>query len=156
MIPWPLDLIQYGSVPDWLAALGTIGAMVAALVLLQKEQAAQQARDEDVRREQARLVWALVREGSSGYEVTVANDSAQPIYDCGVSADDGRSVVPGIMEPRSRVMQVWARDKDLDPKLKTISSNALPITLTFRDANGLRWKRGPFGVLERFDHDHIF
>jgi hypothetical protein len=50
----------YGTLPDWLAALGTIGAFFAGLRLLRKELEARRDDVEDRRSAQARLVAAWV------------------------------------------------------------------------------------------------
>ena len=49
---------EFGTVPDWLAAVGTLLAFVVALRLLFKELAAHREQEEDRRRNQASLVTA--------------------------------------------------------------------------------------------------
>jgi hypothetical protein len=94
---------DWGSVPDWLAAIGTLAAFAVALRLLAKELAARREVEEDRRREQARLIsaWPEVPEvpgvkdlprdtdvddwlretGTEAYvHLVMKNGSAEPVY----------------------------------------------------------------------------
>ncbi len=54
----PLAQAEWGTVPDWVTAFGTLAAFAVALRLLAKELAARREVEEDRRRQQARLVVA--------------------------------------------------------------------------------------------------
>jgi hypothetical protein len=94
---------DWGTVPDWLAAVGTVAAFAVALGLFRKEQKARREYEEDRRREQARLIsaWpeapevpgvkdrprntdviAWMREtGTDAYvHLVMKNGSAEPVY----------------------------------------------------------------------------
>jgi hypothetical protein len=48
--------VEYGTVPDWLAGAGTVGALVVALVLLSHDLRARREVEEERRRAQASRV----------------------------------------------------------------------------------------------------
>lgn len=54
----PLAQVEWGTVPDWVAAFGTLAAFAVALRLLFKELEARREYEADRRRDQARLVAA--------------------------------------------------------------------------------------------------
>jgi hypothetical protein len=56
----PLAQADWGTVPDWLEAFGTLAAFAVALRLLAKELAARREVEEDRRRAQARLMSAWI------------------------------------------------------------------------------------------------
>lgn len=94
---------DWGSVPDWLAAVGTLAAFAVALRLLAKELTARREAEEDRRREQARLISAwpeapeipgvkdrprntdvitwIQETGTTAYiHLIMRNGSAEPVY----------------------------------------------------------------------------
>lgn len=86
--------IQFGDIPTWVAAIGTIGALGAALWQIgneRKRRIAQEAQDRSERHQsQARLVAAWIGEIIYGTEdssyddgrtaIELLNGSAEPIY----------------------------------------------------------------------------
>jgi hypothetical protein len=87
----------WGTLPDWLAAAGTIGAFFAGLRLLRKELDTRREALEDRRRAQARLVaaWTDIQPvpGLLGPPITippyehvffVRNGSEEPVYDVSI------------------------------------------------------------------------
>jgi hypothetical protein len=110
---------DWGTVPDWLAAVGILAAFAVALRLLGKELAARREAEEDRRREQARQVsvWATEIEqvppalGSLVFFVVRANRSDEPVYDVliemasndpGGPGRHGASTSPSCLLARSR------------------------------------------------------
>jgi len=161
--------LQWGTVPDWVAAVGTAGAFIAGGVLIAKELSAQHKQDEDARRAQASLVsaWATLQTSSftvpggptskgTGAKVVIRNGSEQPIYNCGASLPSGQAFVPGLVPPETTVSDVLPyKPPPGTIPLRSVGGE-IAITVTFRDSNGRMWKRGPEGILESFEHEHIF
>jgi hypothetical protein len=147
---------DWGSVPDWLAAVGTLAAFFVALRLLAKELAARREQEEDRRRNQARLVvaWATFKEVSETevrYSVVMRNGSDEPVY-------DGLCVVV----PSTAVFEWEVGWLILPPHEIKEGDLRLPerywrplweaaIELSFTDAAGRRWTRYPDGRLVELD-----
>jgi hypothetical protein len=165
----------WGTLPDWLAAVGTVGAFIAGLRLLQKELDARREALEDRRRAQARLVaaWTDMQPvpGMLGPPIAtppyehvffVRNGSEEPVYDVSIImvaedsrfADDPEAAMrgDGTLEDGA----VHAHFSIVPPGERvrnTISAEIAPspyppCALTFRDAQERRWKRYPNGRLE--------
>jgi len=143
---------DWGTVPDWLAAVGTLAAFAVALRLLGKELAARREAEEDHRREQARRVsvWATEIEqvppalGSLVFFVVRANRSDEPVYDVLIemaSNDPG-----GAWAPWRKHIPVMPPGQE-QTRLQVVPYRPGPVTLTFTDAVGRRWKRYPDGRL---------
>jgi len=86
----PLAQAEWGTVPDWVTAFGTLAAFAVALRLLAKELAARREYEEDRRRDQARLVAAWVERfiamaPTNQYVVVLRNGSEEPVYDLRVT-----------------------------------------------------------------------
>jgi hypothetical protein len=82
-----LATVELGTVPDWVAAGGTVFAFFVALRLLDKELEVRREQQEDRRSEQARLVSQWIpepeREGHTPnfvFAVIVRNGGEEPIY----------------------------------------------------------------------------
>lgn len=172
-LPFVSD-VAWGTFPDWIAAIGTAGAFAAGGVLLVKELRVQRARDEDSRRAQASKVTAWAGESVSSVttpggptrrrvrtHIRVRNASDQPVYSCGVTIHTGLdfepAYVPGLVPPDTKLEGAvdWDLPDEAGPYLSSPGGEA-QVTLTFRDSSGRMWKRGPEGILESFEHDHIF
>jgi hypothetical protein len=147
-VPALLAKAEWGTVPDWVAAFGTLAAFFVALRLLAKELTARREQEEDSRREQARriAIWARTlwtQAGATSYSLVMRNGSEEPVY--GVSF---------IMEHADEAgMQVRAEHKDVLPPGEheeqplTVGYPPGPVTLTFTDAQGRVWTRFPDGRL---------
>ena len=146
----PLAQAEWGTVPDWLAAVGTLAAFAVALRLLAKELTARREQEEDNRREQARRVsiWAqTAREPPDPsrwqYRLVLRNASEEPVF-----------AVTFIMEHADEAgRQVRGEFWDVLPPgqhpelYQTVDYPPGPITLTFTDAQGRVWTRFPDGRL---------
>jgi hypothetical protein len=149
---------DWGSVPDWLAALGTVAAFGVALRLLAKELAARREAEEDRRREQARSIgaWPTApvpehpRAANQVFTVILRNGSQEPVYNVqavmkhpDLSSDEVRragwstwQLTLGILPPGENFT-----------KLRLVPYQPGPIELSFTDAQGRRWTRHTDGRL---------
>jgi hypothetical protein len=157
---------DWGTVPDWLAAIGTLLAFAVALGLFRKEQKARREYEEDRRREQASRVacWVGMVEDPSLPRAPWASDrplrvvaavlnngSEEPIYDCRVHLEldpagtgtfwngDRRLTLAERVVPPGRI-QYPLRLSHADPP-------DVSAWMIFTDAAGRRWERHPDGRL---------
>jgi hypothetical protein len=142
----PLAQADWGTVPDWLAAVGTLLAFAVALRLLFKELDARRENEEDRRREQASRVAAWARPvgaGPNDHAMMLRNNSEQPVTAVRlvmehpdmpevVTREESWDLVP---PGEQRVDDMW------------VTGPPGPVTLTFTDAAGHRWTRRPDGRL---------
>jgi hypothetical protein len=156
---------DWGTVPDWLAAVGTLAAFAVALRLLAKELAVRREAEEDRRRDQARLISAWLADPEDidrnvWLMIIATNGSDEPIY--GFHAVLVPSESPFTDDPEAGLGQVGTaqfRRETLPPKETTrgmfqvvkdgIVTGVMPgpVSISFTDAAGRRWKRYPDGRL---------
>jgi hypothetical protein len=74
--------LEWGTVPDWLSAVGTVGALWAGVLLLRKELDERHDAQRRERELQARLVYCWVRDGATQRTIVIQNASTEPIIDC--------------------------------------------------------------------------
>ena len=141
--------IDFGSVAEWFAAVGTIAAVVVALYIATRETRRLQKRD---RADQAHQIsaWRLVQPGSS--QVLVSNGSTLPIYDVvisyGVAYGAGPPFSLGNASQTFVVRIPPGRYLVKEPKRG--ESGMLGVvgpSISFRDANGSFWRRDAKGEL---------
>jgi hypothetical protein len=148
---------DWGTVPDWLAAVGTLAAFAVALRLLAKELAARREYEEDRRTEQARLVstWTTFPERDAQdsslywFYVVVKNASEVPVHNVSVVMEEPRSPyarATGSPDCRMQFFTVAPGENDR-LAFRHPEHHAGPLTLTFTDAAGRRWTRYPDGRL---------
>jgi hypothetical protein len=140
------DQDRLGTIPDWIAALGTVFAFFVALGLLTKELAARREAEDDRRSEQARRVAAWTLPGpvpEITHVLVMHNGSEEPVY-----------AITLIMEDQDKPGSVTRKDfwDYLPPEERSKESSGSvgrpgPITLSFTDAAGRRWTRYPDGRL---------
>lgn len=155
---------QYGNVPEWFAAVGTVGALFASIWGLWRTTARVEAVRRDEERTQARLITVETEPvpTQQGVWVTVANHSSAPVFAVLVT-----EVSSGPMEVDFRVHQdlalpnevstgmlkeggehcVWldAVVREGEPRAGSLASLD-PIQTTsacveFIDVQGFRWSR---------------
>jgi hypothetical protein len=156
---------DWGTVPDWLAAIGTLAAFGVALRLLAKELAARREQEEDRRSSQARLVSAWptdpqVEGGRLRVTVVVKNGSDEPVYQVHAVLVPPDS--PWAEDPEAGAGQVPAaeigrmmlppgqKEEGRFPMIMSILHTGIgpgPVGISFTDAAGRRWKRYPDGRL---------
>lgn len=156
-----LYLIQLGTVADWVAALGTSGALLLTYYLLRKEIGEIRARDLERKAAQASLVsaWTLgygKRTEGDGVIVRFQNASQLPIYSCTIvaradageyppsSASDAGGAYFSAMAPgeHGETFVIPAQDPPSDALLPP------PAKIMFTDATGAHWRRRADGRLE--------
>jgi hypothetical protein len=137
---------EWGTVPDWVSAFGTLAAFAVALRLLAKELAARREAEDDRRSEQARRVavwalWAGVR--PPRHTLMVRNNSEEPVSAVSIVMEHPHK--PGMVTREESLQLVppgWNAEeggpRDHPPG---------PITLRFTDAAGRFWTRWPDGRL---------
>jgi hypothetical protein len=161
---------RLGTIPDWIAGIGTFAAFLVTLRLLAKELAARREDREEERRQQASLVavWVMFEVDSTNIVVdsylALRNGSEQPIYDLRVTivaedspfASDPEAVrnTDGTLKEAGPVTHTESLLPPGDePVRRDIPHELLPSSFTapglsFTDSHGRRWKRYPIGILE--------
>jgi hypothetical protein len=169
----PIAKAEWGTIPDWVTAFGTLAAFFVALRLLAKELAARREYEEDRRRDQARLVNAWLAYKTYGRRpgrVAGKNRSEKSVYD--LTATTVTAGSPWVSDPES----LWlGSDEDLpdaSPDLRKVHAQRIQwpilnpgetreyvssdpdsshgyvvIGLFFTDSRGRLWKRLPNGTL---------
>lgn len=127
--------VDFGTVPDWIAAIGTNAAFgIAAIVLLRERK--QRARD------QASAIECDLQEVDGSTTITVRNQSKRAIRNVKASVQDPirsmvrseiifESPVVALLRP-GRTLQVEAPTADIDEAVPTYG-------VFFEDSSGLRW-----------------
>lgn len=152
--------INWGSLPDWLAAIGTVGSLGVVAIGLTREVKRRREDDRAAAAErrhatarQARLVTAVARAWSpQQVHVTVRNESQAPIFDVkpGLLVADpetGQQTVPlaGRVLDFVAMHRIAGGSGELQVALtvdEPLTADPRAITdLIFTDANGLRWRR---------------
>jgi hypothetical protein len=151
---------DWGTVPDWLAAIGTLAAFVVALRLLAKELTARREQEEDRRRAQARLVnaWLTMKwresDGEAESWFVVTNASDEPVYQVKVTVvpgDSGFASDPEMARGQAETIEEnWnspllpheSRDGCVPDEWNWWTRKA-SLGLSFTDSQGRRWKRIP-------------
>jgi hypothetical protein len=159
-----VDAIDWGSVPDWLASIGTVGALLLTYRLLRHELAAwradrveQEHQRGEALRAQARTVASWIEDvsndGESVWIAYVSNSSAAPVFSCEIQVteplhpQDGPTpgaffaVVPPGGQRSWRLDRAWFSDE-----AETI--HALNTQVRFTDSQGRHWRRNWYGELE--------
>jgi hypothetical protein len=165
------DQDRLGTIPDWIAALGTVAAFLVALRLLAKELTARREVEEDRRRAQARLVsaWTTPRRiETAGPElklefiVVLKNGSDEPVHEVWLTLVPDSS--PFASDPEAaRAEDGTVKDPDTDwgnvelvPPGETFNVAVMPgrypikklvLGISFTDSQGRRWRRLPGGTL---------
>jgi hypothetical protein len=128
---WAALAVKLGTVPDWLAAIGTIATLSVALAVLIRELREQRTR-------QAGLVAAWIGEH---LEVVVQNKSNAPAYNLSVSFFDP----PAYEGHPSLVYQTHC----LPPDTRSATGESVParmghlplLIVEFTDSQGIHWIR---------------
>jgi hypothetical protein len=162
--------LDLGSVPEWVGALGTIGAFAIAIGIYWREV-------QEGRRSQAALIsawWSRVDpQGKDigsfgdaqpredvGFRLWIKNSSQEAVYDCFLLAEaqpkedepvdlgrfasfvDGQIVVAAGIVPPGEALQYFVDGT----QIRSLGA----VTIVFRDAAGRSWRRAG-GMLERDD-----
>ncbi|CCH21520.1 hypothetical protein [Micromonospora lupini] len=146
------DVADWGSVPDWFGALGSIASVLFVYLGLRREIRARRTDELRVRATQARLVSAVAQiRGNSVLRVTVANQSDAPVLDVSVlprlvPSDDPEGP-PADLAAAKQVRRINGRESSelfvtvtAEHRLQATTDTVL-VELTFTDHDGNRWRR---------------
>lgn len=144
--------IAWGTVPDWFAAIGTVGALGLTWRLLRKELHELRADQRERQERQARAVVVWWEDDAEERLVVHALNAADtPIYELQVSLtmrpdemdDPGRIVLSkAVLPPRADISSSGIRLRD--------QPFVMPVEARFRDASGRYWRSRPDdGLLEQ-------
>ena len=150
-----LSQLDAGSFPEWFSAIGTVGAVIVALyvsIIDRKRRVAQN------RREQAEKigVWKTHRSGAYQLDtIYISNASHMPIFDIVISYGSSYGSEARYVTGDSQqilMIKIPPGLRKIDPSknpIKKRSRNHLTqgIAISFRDSNGLFWRRDASGVL---------
>lgn len=151
----PQAAIDWGSVPDWFAAIGTVGALVVALLLLGKElkDRRRAAALADLQPASQVFAWAKPEKARKGWATYVLNGSNEPIYDVIVR------FTPRIDRSGAQTVErLWGTVAPGRPEKGDWYPNdprevfGFPrVEIEFTDGRGRHWVRDPDGHLEQRD-----
>lgn len=147
--------ISWGTVPDWVAAIGTVGSLFTALYLL-KQEIGERKRLLAFRETQAaRAVSAWCQFEDDKYILFARNGGEEPIYDCMVYAHplgaealaEGRThgleVLFGTIPPGATL-----DDRTHSQALQSDRFGFPPVEVEFTDAQGRHWRRAASGDIK--------
>lgn len=174
MDPLALAAVEYGTVPDWIAGIGTAAATIFAAVAINRE--VQRRREEQAAEfsHQARrvLCWLDVIEAPEhegrtmprmpgqpprpqpALAVIIRNGSEEPVLDCKFHVEVDPDALARIEDVGRRRL---AFEEPIIPPGDMQRTVYLPISvrtsarvwMVFTDTNGTRWSRGSSGRLRR-------
>ncbi|MCG5468863.1 hypothetical protein LADH09A_002763 [Micromonospora sp. LAH09] len=145
------DVIDWGSVPDWFGAVGSIASVLFVYLGLRREIRARRTDDLRTRASQARLVSAVAEiRGTSVLRVAVANESDAPVLDVAVLArlvpSDDPDGPPVELAAAKQVRRIPGRESadifvTVTPAHRLRPADTVLVELTFTDHDGNRWHR---------------
>lgn len=153
----------WGDVPTWLAAIGTIGAVIAALCLARSDGI---RRERQQRRHQAELVtaWLGSEDTFGGHirqSIVIQNSSPQSVYLLVASLVAAQGAFRDTAVGDARAFRATVGQVPPGKYETHVSSPGhgmhvkLAIELAFRDAAGVCWLRRGNGSLEDISEDPI-
>lgn len=148
--------VAFGTLPEWVAAIGTGGALVAAVLLLRDDRKTRRTQDDLMTQEQAERIGSWITAPNSDFIVHVRNASDLPIYN--VTVEGG---TPAGHDPwRSNTSWITLPPGETDmARVPSGSSPTGAIILyqtTFTDSAGRSWSRDASGSLRRIgDLDYV-
>lgn len=169
-IPW--GDIDWGDFPTWVSAITTLGALIAAGIVVrvelkrdhQAQLLAAEQRSAQARATQADLVAAWHEDDPQvGWTAIVQNNSNLPIYDVTVKFIDRVQALRGAVRervvPPGRLLLDWPKEwpEEIqeyaythieDRELEDGDPRGFAVSVHFRDTAGRLWSRDQFGVLQ--------
>jgi len=158
--------VEWGSVPDWIAAIGTSFAFVAALYVIFRDHQAQRRRQNEEDARQARLVLSWVDAFETAevvatehglkprhrFEVVIHNASSEPIIDClaevWIDTDEiSKDIATSRVQRHKHIIPPgnYREAVQLAPDWATRAV----ASIAFTDGNGRRWLRNANNELSR-------
>jgi hypothetical protein len=146
--------LDWGSVPDWVAALGSVVSLLVIYSGLRREMKLRRKTEDAVRGRQARLVSSVTNPRGAGVlAVEIANGSLGPIHDLTIAAvrvrEEGspkswpaldlaavRGAVTRLLPGESTEFSIT-----LPPGSEMAPATPLAAVVEFTDEEGLRWQR---------------
>jgi hypothetical protein len=145
-----VDWIQWGNLPQWLAAIGTAGGLFYALRLFRRESRARHEQDEDRLRDLAKYVAVWPNDLGT---LTLRNGGQEPVYDVWIYASREEGLGAGDNLPVLYTIPLLPPVKVIDTGTKVPAPMGTQVfRLVFTDARGIRWVRESGGTLIRVDH----
>ena len=149
------DVVDWGSLPDWFGAVGSIASVLFVYLGLRREIRSRRTDELRARATQARLVSAVAEiRGGSVLKVVVTNESDAPVLDLAVvprlvPRDDGDQAPTELAAPKE-VRRIHGRDSQelfvtvaADRRLQ--NTDTVLVDLVFTDHDGNRWRRSGAG-----------
>jgi hypothetical protein len=133
---------QFGTVPDWIGAIGTTLAFVVAFVVLSLDL-------RERHRRQASHVTAWLERGRADVTLHIANSSDIPVYKVRVTpqflGQDYETITLPLIAPQKELTPL----KLQLPGGDQVSNEFLGVQIFFEDSAGRRWRRKRDGKLKR-------
>lgn len=154
--------VAWGTAPDWIAAVGTAGALGGAVWLLRVELGRRREEVEDRKRAQAQLVAAWVeradnhRNDESDYHVRIINRSDLPLYQAMLRFEwpqrtAGSHFGIGVLAPgcdTSKLIRFASYPYAEHYDYQYLWPSLYPkVSLGFVDASGTAWRKYDDGTL---------
>lgn len=142
--------VDWGNVPGWFAAVGTVGALLVAFWLLRREIDDKRSMADVVDQKPASgvFVWVEPRSDAGGWQTWATNRSDEPVYGAVVY------FTPLTDPPMPTVESVWgtippgeARVGDSYGDHPSDVFGVPPVEIEFTDGRGRHWRRGVAGEL---------
>jgi len=147
-----MQAVIWGSVADWVAAIGTGGALLATIWLLRQELSTRRLTFHRERRAQAEQVAAWTEfDLDRGIALVMKNASGMPIYSVRATAgtpaghDSWQTEVAAVTLAPGEAM----RSERLDSESPT--GAVIFYDLEFNDSAGVGWRRGADGDLQEVE-----
>jgi hypothetical protein len=143
---------DWGSIPDWIGAIGTVGTLAAGVIILRDQITLLRAEAAQIRQAQAQSISAWTARADPSRDALVLvlrNGSAQPVYNLMVFALDAseRTVLLRAMSP---VPPGHHETLPITRALHASASGDL-LELEFDDAQGRTWVRRRDGTLRELE-----
>ena len=154
-----LSAVAWGTVPDWILAIGTLALFIAAFITIMQDRKRVEALEAEHRRqrketslERASQVSAWPEDWSSNdVRVTCHNGCAEPIYNVVIRVAEGNPVVPPDLteydDTKAAFLMKPGENLEAILRLRCPPSSQPRIDLAFRDTRGNRWWRRADGIV---------
>ncbi|MEU6074507.1 hypothetical protein [Micromonospora sp. NPDC047074] len=155
------QLVDWGTVPDWFGAVGSIASVLFVYLGLRREIRSRRSDELRARATQARLVSAVAEvRGSSVVRIVVSNESDAPVLDlaatpCLPPPGDGTGPAVELAAPK-QVRRIHGRENHelfvtLAAGRSLTPADGVSVELIFTDHDGNRWRRSGAGQPEPAD-----
>jgi hypothetical protein len=154
-------------IPSWLSAIGTVGALWAALWLLREDLRDRRANRRGDRERTARRIAGWCDTISQPARLWVQNLAEEPVYDAVAYVGKRGTDLSALPEPENMYMEVVfgmvppGQKLDCEISESAMTSGAqfpdIPaVAVEFTDAGGVHWRRIESGTLREIAHRRPF